>query len=70
MIFVKLAILLFALWFVIGKIVASNISPQEQALHNLGVSYKLTFGRAVLAILSIALFVDAFVALVWFLFFR
>ena len=70
MIFVKLAILLFALWFVIRKIVVSNISPKEQALHNLGVPYKLTFGRVVLAILSIALFVDAFVALVWFLFFR
>lgn len=70
MIFVKLAILLFALWFVTGKIVASNISPQEQALHNLGFPYKPTFGRIVLGILSIALLVDAFVALVWFLFFR
>lgn len=70
MIFVKIAILLWVLFFVIGKLVASGISPQEEILHALGMPYKATFGRVVLVIVLIAALIDSFVALIWFLFFR
>ena len=70
MIFVKIAILLWALFFVIGKFVASGISPAEERLHTLGVPYKFTFGRVVLVIVFIAALIDSFLALIWFLFFR
>lgn len=70
MIFVKIAILLWVLFFVIGKLVASGISPKEEILHALGVPYEPTFGRVVLAIVFIAALIDSFVALIWFLFFR
>lgn len=70
MIFVKIAILLWVLFFVIGKFVAYCISPEEERLHTLGVPYKVTFGRVVLAIVFIASLIDSFVALIWFLFFR
>ena len=70
MIFVKIAILLWALFFVIGKFVASGISPAEERLHDLGIPYKVTFGRVVLAIVFIAALIDSFLALIWFLFFR
>jgi hypothetical protein len=69
MIFVKIAILLWVLFFVIGKFVASGISPAEEIRHALGIPYKVTFGRVVVAIVFIAL-IDSFVALIWFLFFR
>lgn len=70
MIFVKIAILLWVLFFVIGKFAASGISPKEEILHALGVPYEPTFGRVVLAIVFIAALIDSFVALIWFLFFR
>lgn len=70
MIFVKLAILLWVLFFVIGKFVASGISLEEEIRHSLGAHYKVTFGRVVLAIVFIAALIDSFVALIWFLFFR
>ena len=70
MIFVKIAILLWVLYFVIGKFVASGISPAEERLHTLGVPYKVTFGRLVLAIVFIAALIDSFLALIWFLFLR
>ena len=71
MIFVKIAILLWVLYLVIGKFVASGISPAEKRLHALGIpSYKVTFGRVVLAIVFIAALIDSFLALIWFLFFR
>ena len=70
MIFVKIAILLWALYLVIGKFVASGISPAEERLHTLGVPYKVTFGRVVLVIVFIAALIDSFVALIWFLFLR
>ena len=70
MIFVKIAILLWVLYLVIGKFVASGISPEEERLHTLGVPYKVTFGRVVLAIVFIAALIDSFLALIWFLFFR
>lgn len=70
MIFVKIAILLWVLFFVIGKFVASGISLEEKIRHSLGVPYKVTFGRVVLAIVFIAALIDSFVALIWFLFFR
>ena len=70
MIFVKIAILLWALFFVIGKFVASGISPVEERLHALGIPYKVTFGRLVLAIVFIAALIDSFLARMWFLFFR
>ena len=70
MIFVKIAILLWVLYLVIGKFVASGISPAEERLHALGVPYKVTFGRVVLVIVFIAALIDSFVALIWFLFFR
>ncbi len=70
MIFVKIAILLWVLYLVIGKFVASGISSEEERLHNLGIPYKVTFGRGVLAIMFIAALIDSFVALIWFLFFR
>lgn len=70
MIFVKIAILLWVLFFVIRKLVASGISLEEEIRHSLGVPYKDTFGRVVLAIVFIAALIDSFVALIWFLFFR
>ena len=70
MIFVKIAILLWVLFFVIRKPVASGISPGEKRLHDLGIPYKVTFGRLVLAIVFIAALIDSFLALIWFLFFR
>ena len=70
MIFVKIAILLWVLYLVIGKFVASGISPAEERLHALGIPYKVTFGRVVLAIVFIAALIDSFAALIWFLFFR
>ena len=70
MIFVIIAILLWVLYLVIGKFVASGISPAEERLHTLGVPYKVTFGRVVLVIVFIAALIDSFVALIWFLFFR
>ena len=70
MIFVKIAIFLWVLFFVIGKFVAFYISPEEEILHTLGVPYKVTFGRVVLAIVFIAALIDSFVALIWFLFLR
>lgn len=70
MIFVKIAILLWVLYLVIGKFVASGISPEEERLHTLGVPYKVTFGRLVLAIVFIAALIDSFAALIWFLFLR
>ena len=70
MIFVTIAILLWVLSFVIGKLVASGISPAEEIRHALGVPYKVTFGRVVLAIVFIAALIDSFLALIWFLFFR
>ena len=70
MIFVKIAILLWVLFFVIGKLVASGISPAEEIRHALGIPYKVTFGRVVVAIVFIAALIDSFVALIWFLFFR
>ena len=70
MIFVKIAILLWALSFVIGKFVTLCISPEEERLHTLGIPYKVTFGRVVLAIVFIAALIDSFLALIWFLFFR
>lgn len=70
MIFVKIAILLWALYFVIGKLVASGISPTEEIRHALGIPYKVTFGRVVFAIVFISALIDSFVALIWFLLFR
>lgn len=70
MIFVKIAILLWVLYLVIGKLVVSGISPAEERLHTLGTPYKVTFGRVVFAIVFIAALIDSFVALIWFLFFR
>ena len=70
MVFVTIAILLWVLYFVIGKFVASGISQAEERLHALGIPYKVTFGRLVLAIVFIAALIDSFVALIWFLFFR
>ena len=70
MIFVKIAILLWVLYFVIRKFVACGISPGEKRLHALGIPYKVTFGRVVLAIVFIAALIDSFVALIWFLFLR
>ena len=70
MIFVKIAILLWALYFVIGKFVVSGISPAEERLHALGIPYKVTFGRVVLVIVFIAALIDSFAALIWFLFLR
>ena len=70
MIFVKIAILLWALSFVIGKFVTLCISTEEERLHTLGVPYKVTFGRVVLVIVFIAALIDSFVALIWFLFLR
>lgn len=70
MIFVKIAILLWVLFFVIGKFVASGISPAEEMRHALSIPYKVTFGRVVVAIVFIAALIDSFVALIWFLFFR
>lgn len=70
MIFVKIAILLWVLFFVIGKFVASGISPQEEIRHAFGIPYKATFGRVVLTIVFIAALIDSFVALILFLFFR
>ena len=70
MIFVKIAILLWVLCFVIGKLVVLCISPEEERLHTIGVPYKATFGRVVLAIVFIAALIDSFLALIWFLFLR
>lgn len=70
MIFVKLAILLWVLFFVIGKFVASDISSEERIRHAFGAPYKVTFGRVVLVIVFITALIDSFVALIWFLFFR
>ena len=70
MIFVKIAILLWVLFFVIGKFVASGISLEEEIRHSLGIPYKVTFGRVVLVIVFIAALIDSFVALIWFLFLR
>ena len=70
MIFVKIAILLWVLYLVIGKFVTLCISPEEERLHTLGVPYKVTFGRVVLVIVFIAALIDSFLALIWFLFFR
>lgn len=70
MIFVKIAILLWVLFFVIGKFVAYGFSPQEEIRHALGIPYKVTFGRVVLVIVFITALIDSFVALIWFLFFR
>ena len=70
MIFVKIAILLWALSFVIGKFVTLCISTEEERLHTLGVPYKVTFGRVVLVIVFIAALIDSFLALIWFLFLR
>ena len=58
------------LFFVIGKFVASGISLEEEIRHSLGVPYKVTFGRVVLAIVFIAALIDSFLALIWFLFLR
>ena len=70
MIFVKIAILLWVLYLVIGKFVVYGISSEEKIRHALGIPYKVTFGRLVLAIVFIAALIDSFVALIWFLFFR
>lgn len=69
MVFVKIAILLWVLYFVIGKFVVHGISQEEKIRHALGIPYKVTFGRLVLAIVFIAALIDSFVALIWFLFF-
>ena len=70
MIFVKIAILLWVLYLVIGKFVVYGISSEEERLHALGIPYKVTFGRLVLTIVFIAALIDSFVALIWFLFLR
>lgn len=70
MIFVKIAILLWALYFVIGKFVVNGISQEEKIRHALGIPYKVTFGRVVLAIVFIAALIDSFLTLIWFLFLR
>ena len=70
MIFVKIAILLWVLYLVIRKFVASGIGPEEKIRHALGIPYKVTFGRVVFAIVFIAALIDSFVALIWFLFLR
>ena len=70
MIFVKIAILLWVLYLVIRKFVSYGISPGEKRLHAIGIPYKVTFGRLVLAIVFIAALIDSFVALIWFLFLR
>ena len=70
MIFVKIAILLWVLYLVIGKLVASCISPGEKRLHTLCIPYEVTFGRVVFTIVFIEALIDSFVALIWFLFLR
>ena len=68
--FCKISDSVMGVVFVIGKFVASGISLEEKIHHTLGVPYKVTFGRVVLAIVFIAALIDSFVALIWFLFFR
>lgn len=70
MIFVKLMILLWAIFLIIRFFVRANLSPLEETLIALGRLPKLTFGFVLLFISFCLALIDSFVALVWFLFFR
>lgn len=70
MIFVKLMILLWAVFLIIRFFVKANLTPLEEVLIALGKLPKLTFGLALLFISFCLALIDSFVALVWFLFFR
>lgn len=71
MIFVKLMILLWAIFLIIRFFVRANLTPSEKVLIALGGKLpKLTFGLALLFISFCLALIDSFVALVWFLFFR
>ena len=70
MIFVKLMILLWAVFLIIRFFVRANLSPLEKTLIALGKLPKLTFGLVLLLISFCLALIDSFVALVWFLFFR
>lgn len=70
MIFVKLMILLWVVFLIIRFFVKANLTPLEEVLIALGKLPKLTFGLALFLISFCLAFIDSFVALVWFLFFR
>nr|DAY52637.1 MAG TPA: hypothetical protein [Caudoviricetes sp.] len=71
MIFVKLMILLWVVFLIIGFFVRANLTLSEKALIALGGKLpKLTFGLVLLLISFCLALIDSFVALVWFLFFR
>ena len=71
MIFVKLMILLWAVFLIIRFFVRANLTLSEKALIALGGKLpKLTFGLVLLLISFCLALIDSFVALVWFLFFR
>lgn len=71
MIFVKLMILLWVVFFDNQIFVKANLTLSEKALIALGGKLpKLTFGPVLLFISFCLALIDSFVALVWFLFFR
>nr|DAI64669.1 MAG TPA: YebO-like protein [Caudoviricetes sp.] len=70
MIFVKLMILLWVIFLIIRFFVRANLSLLEETLIALGKLPKLTFGLALFLISFCLAFIDSFVALIWFLFFR
>lgn len=71
MIFVKLMILLWAIFLIIRFFVRANLTLSEKVLIASGGKLsKLTFGRVLLLISFFLALIDSFVALVWFLFIR
>lgn len=70
MIFVKIAILLWAAFLIVRFIVSANVTPKERVAVAFGGKIKMTFGRWLLVIVFLLALADSFAALVWALFFR
>lgn len=70
MIFVKIAILLWAAFLIVRFIVSANVTSKERIAVAFGGKFKMTFGRWLLVIVFLLALADSFTALVWALFFR
>lgn len=70
MIFVKIAILLWAAFLIVRFIVSANVTSKERIAVAFGGKFKMTFGRWLLVIVFLLTLADSFAALVRALFFR
>lgn len=70
MIFVKIAILLWAAFLIVRFIVSANVTSKERIAVAFGGKFKMTFGRWLLVIVFLLALADSFAALVRALFFR